>query len=330
MSSEDRRSSKRKIRKIECPPIENLNDLINIGERNVLYHNIDCIALWNILPHLILLRDMIGLENVKNTIFRQIIYYLQGMHLRDKDGEYLHTCITGPPGTGKTSIANILGLIYRDLNILGNGEVRVIHRDDLVAGYVGQTAIKTKKLLNNSLGGILFLDEAYSLGSLDKSEGNSDCFAKEAIDTITSFLSEHKTDFCFIIAGYEDDIQKRFFTLNKGLERRFPWQHKIQPYSPLDLANIALKRIRDICWSTLITNEQLCTIIKENIDLFKNAGGDVENFISKCKIAHANRVFILPMEIKFILTMDDFYGGIKFLQENKQNEESKKYLEMYS
>ena len=84
---------RKRVRRLECPSIHNLHDLINIAERNVIYNNIDCVALWNILPHLISLRDMIGLENVKDSIFKQIIYYLQGMHLRDAEGEYLHTCI---------------------------------------------------------------------------------------------------------------------------------------------------------------------------------------------------------------------------------------------
>ena len=96
------------------------------------------------------------------------------------------------------------------------------------------------------------------------------------------------------------------------------------------MANIALKRIRDIRWTTLVKNDELSILIKENIDLFQNAGGDVENFISKCKIAHANRVFILPVEIKFILTIEDFKNGMKILEKNKHNSESKKYLEMYS
>jgi stage V sporulation protein K len=319
------KSPRKRLRR-ECPPINNLDDLISVAQSNVIYHNIDCVALWNILPHLIKLRDMIGMENVKTTIFRQIIYYIQGMHLRDSEGEYLHTCITGPPGTGKTSVAQILSLIYRDLGILGDGSFKIIHRDDLVAGYVGQTAIKTKKLLTSCIGGVLFLDEAYSMGSADKDGG--DTFAKEAVDTLTSFLSEHKTDMCFIIAGYEDDIKKCFFSLNKGLERRFPWRHRIQAYTSSQLSRIALKLIRDIKWVTIVKEEELSELISQNKDLFKNAGGDIETFISKSKISHANRVFTLSSEIKFILTMQDFEDGIKIVKENKE-EEDKRYMDMF-
>ena len=111
-------------------------------------------------------------------------------------GEYLHMRIVGSPGTGKTTVATIIANIYKELGILkGDGKVTIAHKDSFVAGYVGQTAIKTKALLKSCIGGVLFYDEGYSMGS----EKTDDSFVKEAIDALVSFLSEHKMDFCFII-----------------------------------------------------------------------------------------------------------------------------------
>lgn len=314
----------RKRLKLSDPPkIENLHDLIQVGERFTFYKNLDTISLWNILPYLKKLNDMIGMDTVKKTIFQQIIYYIQGMHTRDRNGEYLHMRIVGPPGTGKTTIAMLIASIFSQLGILkgtSDGElVKIVHRDDFIAGYVGQTAIKTKKLLTSCLGGVMFFDEGYSMGS----NRDDDSFAKEAVDTLTSFLSEHKTDFCFIIVGYEEDIEKYFFSMNKGLVRRIPWYHKIAPYSSEDLANIALKMIKDINWSCEKDSfTVLNDIFKSEKELFKNAGGDVENFLSKAKIAHANRVFTLPQTEKFILIKNDFLQSIKIIKEQLPSTDS--------
>ena len=322
---------RKRVKLNDTPVIRNLDDLVNVSRTGCFYKNIDIIALWQIQPHLEQLNAMIGMENVKKSIFRQIIYYLQGMHVRDTQGEYLHTKIIGPPGTGKTTIANIIANIYKDLGILkgdkkgDNKGVKLVHRDDFVAGYVGQTAIKTKNLLKSCIGGVMFYDEGYSMGS----NRDDDSFAKEAVDTITSFLSEHKTDFCFIIAGYEEDIEKYFFAMNKGLTRRIPWCHKIVHYTADELALITLKLIKDINWTTMLPHPEISALISKNMQSFKNAGGDIENFISISKICHANRVFTLNPEVKFVLTLEDFSEALKVIKESSAVDD-KSYINMYT
>ena len=147
-----------------CPEVKDIKSLIEISQRKINYQNIDSKILFDILPELIKLDNMVGMEKLKKTIFYQIIYYLQNMHKKGEN-EYLHTVITGLPGSGKTSVAEILGKIYKNLGILSkNGSFTVAKREDFIAPYLGQTAIKTRVLLESCVGGVLFIDEAYSLG----------------------------------------------------------------------------------------------------------------------------------------------------------------------
>ena len=277
-----KRRTRRKIEFIELPPIKNLDDLITVAESSKWYKNINNMMLWDILPYLKELQSLIGMKSVKESIFFQIIYYLQGLHLRNIDGDYLHTIITGKAGCGKTTISKILGNIYQHMGILASSssKFKVVSREDFVGEFLGSTAVKTKKLLNSCLGGCLFVDELYSLGPGTK---DRDSYSKEAIDTINLFLSEHKNDFCFIGAGYKDDIEKCFFSVNQGLKRRFQWFHEIDDYIEEDLVEIFLKMVKDIKWNINIQKPELVKLFVSHKDLMKNGGGSCENLLSKIK-----------------------------------------------
>ena len=139
------------------------------------------------------------------------------------EGDFKHTVIYGPPGTGKTEVAKILGKIYSKIGVLNNNIFKKVTKNDLVGQYLGQTAIKTKNVINQCLGGVLFIDEAYSLGSKD----SIDIFSKECIDTLCEALSSHKNDLMVIIAGYEKELDENFFSVNQGLNSRFIWRYNI-------------------------------------------------------------------------------------------------------
>jgi SpoVK/Ycf46/Vps4 family AAA+-type ATPase len=193
--------------------LNNIEDIINLKDtwRNVR-HNKKLQKLHNIITPLIKLNNMIGLNEIKKELFKVIIYYLQNDHI----DEYLHTVIYGPPGVGKTEFAKIYADIFVRLGILETDKFIEIKRDDLVAKYLGQTSHRTKEILEQGMGGVIFLDEAYSLGNAEK----RDSFAKESIDMINQYLSEKKNKFMFIIAGYEDELESCFFSFNKGLKKK--------------------------------------------------------------------------------------------------------------
>lgn len=214
--------------------------------------------------------------------------------------------------THNTTVARIIGKIYQTMGILSPTSVfKVAHRDDFIAEYLGQTAIKTRKLLESCIGGVLFVDEVYSLGSGSK---DKDSFSKEAMETLTAFLSEHKKDFCFIGAGYEEDVKRCFFGGNDGLERRFQWVHKIEKYTPEELTDIMIKMVREMKWRIDFDKKDVIKILKEEKDLFKHAGGDIETFITKAKMVHAKRVFSLDNNHMFVLTKKDLNNAIKMVK----------------
>ena len=239
-------------------------------------------------------------------------------------GDFMHTVIYGPPGSGKTEVAKIIGRIFSNLGILTKKTFKKVSRNDLVAGYLGQTAIKTKDIIKASIGGVLFIDEAYSLGNSEK----KDSFAKECVDTLCEALSEHKHNWMVIIAGYEKELNDCFFSLNEGLNSRFTWRFKLDSYKPGELKSIYEKQVRDFGWTIAAMSDGHGHGLREdwfaaNMDYFTTYGRDMETLFTKTKIAHSRRVFCLPPSAKTEITMTDLENGFKLFIENPEVKERK-------
>jgi len=227
--------------------------------------------------------------------------------------DMLHTVICGEPGTGKSHVSKYIGQIYAAFGFLQKDKFKKIGGVDLIAGHIGQTAIKTKEICEKSLGGVLFLDEAYSIGS--NNDGNSDDYGREAADTFTDFLTNHKHDFVMIIAGYEDQLNSRFFTLNSGLQRRFQWKFNTNKYSAIELKKIFIKMLGE--QKMRLVEEIPVSWFQDHYNSFKNFGGSMESLLSKVKYAHITRSILLDDSHHNQINMIDMdLGFAKFKEHN--------------
>lgn len=217
--------------------------------------------------------------------------------------------------THNTTMGKILGGIYKKLGILSKGNFYCVKRNDFIGKYLGHTADKTQKLLDKCKGSVMFLDEAYSLGSMKE---DSDSFSKEAIDTLNQFLSENNKDFICIIAGYEDDLNNCFFSKNAGLSRRFPWKFRMDKYNSSELYEIFIYQIEHENWQHEWDSKEIIGMFEANKELFVDNGGDCKILLDKCKIAHAKRIFGDENKKSFVLTKEDFVNGMSVFLISKQ------------
>ena len=309
--------------------ITTLQDILTLIDNHPIEplcdYNIDLQALHNIKGELESLNNMVGLTQLKQAVVDQLLYFIQKLH-EGPDGDYKHTVLSGPPGTGKTEVAKLLGTMYSKIGALQHTGFKKVTRADLIAGYLGQTAIKTQKVIESSLGGVLFLDEAYSLSD----PGQTDMFSKECVDTLCEALSSHKDNLMVIIAGYEDALRNSFFSMNPGLSSRFLWRFTIDAYSANELREIFIKKVADSKW--ILENPETEFSLKwfeQRKDKFIQFGRDMESLFTYIKIAHGRRIYGKSYEYKKRLNKEDLDKGYEAFLKHKEIPKVSPLLTMY-
>ena len=258
------------------------------------------------------LEALVGLEEVKNEV-HSLINLINIRQLRKKKGlpspdMSYHMVFTGSPGTGKTTVARLIASIYKELGVLSKGGLVEVDRSGLVAGYVGQTALKVTEVINKALGGVLFIDEAYSLSS----PGASNDFGGEAIDTLVKLMEDHRDDLVVIVAGYTKEMNE-FLQTNTGLISRFNKFIEFKDYNEDDLIAIMYSmaekmemKLEDKAVEKLRT--YISGMNEGTKRIFGNARG-IRNLFEKMLVGQANRLACLPeptIEDLSVITAEDF------------------------
>ena len=241
------------------------------------------------------LNAMIGLQKVKEEVEQKIIFYQErensrkeGIISADEEMVTLNTLLLGPPGTGKTTVARLLGKIYGQIGILPRGDIFVeVTREGLVAGYAGQTALKVDELIKRAMGGVLFIDEAYNLVT-----GDQDEFGKEAINTLLTRAENYRDRLMIIMAGYEEPM-RQLLAANEGMKRRFPNELHFESYTEEELEQIfnSMLKSRDYVLH-MDAKKSVRRLIKSRMGRndFGNAG-DIRNMIDGMVQKLAVRVY---------------------------------------
>ena len=257
------------------------------------------------------LMSLVGLENVKKDV-KSLINLVQIRKIRQSRGitqpaMSLHMVFSGNPGTGKTTVARLMSKIYNEIGILSKGHLVETDRSGLVGGYVGQTAIKTQEIIQSSLGGILFIDEAYSLANTSQND-----YGREAVDTLLKAMEDNRDDFIVIVAGYPE-LMDEFLHSNPGLESRFNKFLCFEDYNGEELYEIFISMC--VKSSLRLDDKAEDYVIEYFNEMYENRsanfanGRAVRNLFEKVITAQADRLAMLDEisdEKLNTLTYEDF------------------------
>ena len=262
------------------------------------------------------LNALIGLSTIKHDV-KELTDFVKVQKLRKDAGlksvpTSLHLVFTGNPGTGKTTVARIIGRIYKKIGVLSKGQLIEVDRSGLVAGYVGQTAIKTQQKIQEAMGGVLFIDEAYAL-----SGGDQDAFGQEAINTLLKAMEDHRDDLIIIVAGYTKPME-HFIASNPGLKSRFNKYIEFPDYTLDELQDIFMMNVKKYDYTV---SDEVLTQIRGMIaakklltmENFANAR-EVRNLFEEVITNQARRIAAMEnptAEDIMAITMDDLVDADK-------------------
>lgn len=239
------------------------------------------------------LESLIGLDNVKREVRNSSNFARYMLNRRENDlpvaPTSMHMVFTGNPGTGKTTVARLVADIYRDVGMLRKGHLVETDRSKLVAQYLGQTPVQVREVVESALGGVLFIDEAYSL-VVDRSSGD---YGKEAVDTLLKMMEDHRDDLIVIVAGYTEEMQE-FIRVNPGLQSRFTRYIHFDDYSGPELMKIFLRlcdqhELKLQADALNKSAQAIKALWNERGEHFGNAR-EVRTFFEKVMQLHANRL----------------------------------------
>ncbi len=239
------------------------------------------------------LNSLVGLDEVKKQV-NNLIIFQQVQKLRETQDLHsikgtMHLAFTGNPGTGKTTVARIVGHVYKEIGLLSKGHFIEVSRTDLIAGYQGQTALKVKSVIERAKGGVLFIDEAYSITEND----HSDSYGRECLTELTKALEDYRHDLVVIVAGYTEPMEK-FFESNPGLKSRFNTFIEFPDYNAEELEKILnlMCMKNDYALSADAAEKIKTYLIKQTADKEKNFANArlVRNLYEQLIMNHAKRV----------------------------------------